>query len=68
MAFGVDACQCESDLLGRPAPVQKMMHHTKQDALNMQLLGWPATSNSLAVTGGVHLAGLAPALGFALEL
>ncbi len=45
-----------------------MMHHTKQDALSMQLLGRPATSASLAGTGGGRLAGVAPVLGIALEL
>jgi hypothetical protein len=49
--------------------VQKMMHHTKQDALSMQLLGWPATYASLAGTGGGHLDGVAPVvLGIALKL
>lgn len=68
MAFGVDACQCEGNLLRRPALTQKMMHHTKQDALTMQLLGGPALSASLAATGGGDLAGVACVLGIALEL
>ena len=45
-----------------------MMHHTKQDALSMQLLGRPALPTSLAGTGGGRLAGVAPVLGIALEL
>ena len=44
------------------------MHHTKQDALSMQLLGRPALSASLAGTGSGRLAGVAPVLGVALEL
>ena len=45
-----------------------MMHHTKQDALNMQLLGRPTASASLAATGGGRLAGVAHVLRVALEL
>lgn len=44
------------------------MHHTKQDALSMQLLGRPALPASLVGTGGGRLAGVAPALGVALGL
>ena len=68
MAFGVGACQCERNLCRRSALVQKMMQHTKQDAISMQLLGWPATSAALAGTGGGHLAGVASVLCVALKL
>ena len=45
-----------------------MMHHTKQDALTMQLPCGPSMPASLAGTGGGHLAGVTPVLGIALEL
>lgn len=45
-----------------------MMHHAKQDALIVQILGSPAMAMSLAGTDGGRPAGVALVLGIALEL
>ncbi len=44
------------------------MHHTKQDAVSMKLVGRPTDSASLASIGGGRLAGVATVLDVALEL
>lgn len=40
MAFGVDARQCQGNLLGRPAIPQKVAHHGQQDGVRVQFTSW----------------------------
>lgn len=68
VALGVDARQCQGNLLGRPAQTQAMAHHAEQHALSIELASRASQHATLAAAimrwgaGVVSIAGVTPQL------
>ena len=68
MTFGVDACQCQGNLLWRPACQQEMMDHTEQTGADMKsALRSGALPAVLAALSGLR-AGVATGISVATQL
>ena len=59
MALGKQACQCQGDLLGRPAQAQKVDHHAPQDGVWMEFDLMPAKPSALPALALRNAAGVA---------
>ena len=68
MTFGVNVCQCQRNLFGRPTVAQKMMNNAKEDAILVQPFGRSPLNASKSTARDRRLAAVASALGIALEL
>lgn len=67
MALGVDVGQCQGNLLGRPALIQKMAHNFKEHTCAMELLCWSALLAPLQGAGARWCAGVACRVPVALQ-
>ena len=68
MAGGIQACQCQGNLLGRPAQPQQMDYQGQQNRLGMQLDRWPAATSALQGQIPGMCAAVATGAGIALQL
>lgn len=68
MAGGIQACQCQGNLLRRPAQPQQMDYQGQQNRLGMQLDRWPAATSALQGQILGMCAAVATGAGIALQL